>query len=136
MFILQVMRAYLPVVILVFFVVFVSVSFANKAADTTVGIDYMKRDFGELNEVLPAGANISVAYKDVDSASFINTFMLFRYILTPRYVSIDPKEFDTVFTFFGREPSAAGLHAVIDNRKVLWEKKGSNCFFVLTAKKQ
>src|SRR6185312_10662442 len=74
-------------------------------------IDQLAAGLKEVEEHLPL--NSSFAFKMPEGAPG-DVYMLWRYLLAPRYCSIDPKErFDTVFTIFNTNVNdSAVLHLV------------------------
>ena len=134
--ILHIMKEKIIPILIILFVGVTATIFARKESEHLVGIDHMQRDFAVMRDMLPRDANISLSELGVDSAGFINAFFLFRYTLTPRYVSVNAGQYDTVFTFFGRYPTKAEYHSFVDKRKILWAARHGNNFFMLTCRQR
>jgi hypothetical protein len=128
------MKEKIAPLVLIIFSVFATISFADKASNSQVGIDKMKIYFGDLSNIIPEDANISFQCSIQDSSDFIKSLLFFRYILAPRYLSADKSEFDTTLVIFSNHYRDTDLHSVLDKRKILWEKKTQSDYFALTKK--
>lgn len=127
------MKSILILPLLAFAIIAAAILHARKPATSAqeIGIGRLNKQFRELQNILPANANISLLTADVSSeVSFWG-----RYLLAYPYGVADKQDkLDTTITICSMHSKDSVLHTITDGRRVLWAKADDEYRYFLTCK--
>jgi hypothetical protein len=117
-------------ILLVMAIAFAAFQHTNKKNEQGDRIDRLATGLKEVEKYLPP--NASVTLKMPESAP-PESYMLWRFLLAPRYCSIHPRErFDTVLAIINVNANDSVIHSIVDDRKVICSSNDGQYKYFLT----
>jgi len=118
--------------LLVIAIIIATVQHVNKHNEQGDNIDRLAAGLRDVEKCLPR--NSSFTFIIPETGIPVGGYMIWRYLLAPRYCSISPKEkFDTVLAICNMNTSDSALYSITANRKVICSSNDGLYKYYLTS---
>ncbi len=125
------MKSYTILLLIFASILLSALLYANKSRSNTDDIDKVAAGLAGVKPFLSPTSSLSFRAEPNDD----HIYSRVRYILVPRYISIDTQEhFDTTLVIRYVRPLDTMLSVFIQNQHILWQHKDSVYSYTLTRK--